>query len=91
MTSLIPKERNSRLDIEFNPDFVRVINVGISQGYINWIVNWAKVLTVEDNLQIFNVITTTKAEVWPAIYPPYPNISKVIQPYIIRVWPPLNK
>ncbi|KAH7008971.1 hypothetical protein EDB80DRAFT_841758 [Ilyonectria destructans] len=85
--ALIPKEVNSYLDIEFNKEFVRLVNTSVDNGFIKWTLEWNKPPTGADDPQRINVTTTTKHEATIAIWPPVPRIIRVIQPYLVhRVW-----
>ncbi|KAF9776148.1 hypothetical protein IL306_005710 [Fusarium sp. DS 682] len=87
IVALIPKELSSWVDIEFNPEFIKLVTTRIEGGFIKWTIRWAKIPTGPNDPQRLNVITTIKHDATITVWPPIPNIKRIIQPYLIsRMW-----
>ncbi|KAM0552665.1 hypothetical protein ACHAPJ_007762 [Fusarium lateritium] len=87
INSLIPKELSSWVDIDFNPEFIKLVSTRIDEGFIKWTISWAKIPKGPEDPQRLNVITTIKHDATIPIWPPIPNIIRIIQPYLIsRMW-----
>ncbi|EXA33993.1 hypothetical protein NW761_010450 [Fusarium oxysporum] len=84
--ALVPKQLTSLVNIDFNPEFIKLVATSYEGGFIKWTISWAKIPDPENDPQRINVITTIKPEVEIQIWPPIPHI-RFIQPYLIhRMW-----
>ncbi|KAH7205553.1 hypothetical protein BKA60DRAFT_655045 [Fusarium oxysporum] len=79
----IPKEISSWLKIEFNKEFIKLVDTKFEEGTLIWDIAWVKVPSGPSDPQRVNVITTIKSDILPPILPPLPGITKIIQPYLV--------
>ncbi|KAF5649354.1 hypothetical protein F52700_627 [Fusarium sp. NRRL 52700] len=81
--ALVPKPLKSLVQIDFNPEFIKLVATSYEEGFIKWTIAWAKIPNHENDPQRVNVIITIKPEVEITIWPPPPH-PRFIQPYLIR-------
>ncbi|KAF5708596.1 hypothetical protein FGLOB1_6344 [Fusarium globosum] len=79
----VPKQPNSWVNIDFNPEFIKLVSASYEKGSIKWTIAWEKVPDLAHDPQRVSVITTVEPEVKIQIWPPIPD-SKDIQPYLIH-------
>ncbi|CVK95021.1 uncharacterized protein FMAN_13265 [Fusarium mangiferae] len=83
ITAEVPKQPNSWVNIDFNPEFIKLVAASYEKGFIKWTIAWEKVPDLSHDPQRVSVITTVEPEVKIQIWPPIPD-SKDIQPYLIH-------
>ncbi|KAF4430507.1 hypothetical protein FACUT_8873 [Fusarium acutatum] len=84
--ALVPTPLKSLVNIDFNPEFIKLVATSYEGGFIKWTIAWAKIPDHNNDPQHVNVIITIKPEVEITIWPPPPH-PRFIQPYLIhRMW-----
>jgi hypothetical protein len=84
LSALIPKELSSGVKIDFNPEYVKLVDTKFENGFIKWDISWAKIPTGASDPQTVHVITTIKHDINLPVIPPFPSVTIVIQPYIVH-------
>jgi hypothetical protein len=79
----VPKQPNASVNIDFNPNFVKLVSASYEKGFIKWTIAWENVPDLAHDPQRVSVITTIPPEVTIPIWPPIPD-PKDIQPYLIH-------
>ncbi|EWG55712.1 hypothetical protein FVEG_13664 [Fusarium verticillioides 7600] len=83
ITAEVPKQPNASVNIDFNPNFIRLVSSSYEKGFIKWTIAWENVPDLAHDPQRVSVITTIPPEVKIQIWPPIPD-PKDIQPYLIH-------
>ncbi|RBQ72310.1 hypothetical protein FVER14953_13664 [Fusarium verticillioides] len=83
ITAEVPKQPNVSVNIDFNPNFIRLVSSSYEKGFIKWTIAWKNVPDLSHDPQRVSVITTIPPEVKIQIWPPIPD-PKDIQPYLIH-------
>ncbi|KAF5974705.1 hypothetical protein FCOIX_8122 [Fusarium coicis] len=79
----VPEQPNSSVNIDFNPNFIKLVSSSYEKGFIKWTIAWENVPDLAHDPQRVSVITTIPPDVKIQIWPPIPD-PKDIQPYLIH-------
>ncbi|KAF4343980.1 hypothetical protein FBEOM_2024 [Fusarium beomiforme] len=80
----IPKEISSWVKIEFNPEFIKLVDTQIEEGFIKWLISWIKLPAGTDDPQTVNVVTTIRHDILPPVFPPISPVTKIIKPFLVH-------
>ncbi|KAH7469861.1 hypothetical protein IWW34DRAFT_805503 [Fusarium oxysporum f. sp. albedinis] len=87
LSALIPKELSSGVKIDFNPEYVKLVDTKFENGFIKWDIAWNNIPTGASDPQTVHVITTINHDIKLPVIPPFPSVTIIIQPYIVsRMW-----